>query len=183
MHFVFNFARMPVDALAERVSLSAVTATPPAANDTLTAVWKRNKMRLTGKQIHRNTFKYGDAYAIAWPDPDDESLIDIFYNSPRSVRMFYDPENPRKKLYAIKQWQQGDKSARADLLYPDRIEKYLRVGKGQSAKWVQWRDDAADDGPIRTRSGRSRSSTSKPTSPTAAPSTKASTGRRTPSTS
>jgi hypothetical protein len=147
MSFVFNFARMPVDALAERVSLSAVTATPAAANDALAAVWKRNKMRLTGKQIHRNAFKYGDAYVIVWPDPDDESQVDIFYNSPRSVRVFYDPENPRKKAFAIKRWQQPDKTTRVDLFYPDRIEKYLMVGKGQQAKWVQWTDKPGDEWP------------------------------------
>lgn len=147
MGFVFNFARLPVDAVVERVRLSAVTAKPDTANVKLGELWKRNKMKLTGKEFHRNAGKFGDAYAIVWPDADDEQLVDIFYNNPRSVRLFYDPENPRKKTYAIKRWQQPDKSTRADLYYPDRIESYVRVGTGTQAKWVQWTAQPGDDWP------------------------------------
>lgn len=151
MGFVFNFARLPVDSLAERVSISAVTASPDNANTALEDLWKRNKMGLTTRLIHRKAFIYGDAYAIVWPDPDQDNQVDIFYNSPRSVRLFYDPENPRKKAYAVKRWQLPDKTIRCDLFYPDRIEKYQLISdKGlsqQHAKWVQWTDQDGDAWP------------------------------------
>jgi len=147
MSFVFNFARLPVDALAERVAISAVTCKPDSANAKLGELWTRNKMKLTGKTLNRNAFKYGDSYAIVWPDADDDSQVDIFYNNPRSVRVFYDPENPRKKLYAAKRWQQPDKSVRVDLFYPDRIEKYLQTGTGQAARWTQWTAQPDDEWP------------------------------------
>jgi hypothetical protein len=145
--FVFNFARLPVDARSERIQLAAVTAKPDGANTKLEEIWKRNKMNLTGRQIQRRALELGDALVMVWPDDEDESQVNICFNSPRSVRVFYDPEWPLKKSYAIKQWAIDDKTVRADLYYPDRIEKYLRVGKGKSAAWTRFTDEDGDDWP------------------------------------
>ena len=145
--FTFNFARLPVDARSERIQISAITATPDSADTTLQDIFTRNKMNLQGRQIQRRALELGDAYVMVWPDAEDESQVNICYNSPRSVRVFYDPEWPLKKSYAVKQWALDANRIRADLYYPDRIEKYLRVGKGTKAAWVQFKDEEGDDWP------------------------------------
>lgn len=147
--FQFNFARLPVDARSERIQVSAITATPVSANTRLEELWKSNKMNLVSRQIQRRALEMGDGYAMVWPDPDDDTgnTVDICYNSPRSVRIFYDPERPLKKSYAIKQWALDQNRVRADLYYPDRIEQYLRVGKGKQAAWVQFTDEDDDQWP------------------------------------
>ena len=145
--FIFNFSRLPVDARSERIQISAATAEPESADEALQGIWKRNKMNLQGRQIQRRALELGDSIAMVWPDEDDPAKVNICYNSPRSVRVFYDPEWPLKKAYAIKQWALDDKTVRADLYYPDRIEKYLRVGKGKSAVWTRFTDEDGDTWP------------------------------------
>jgi hypothetical protein len=147
--FQFNFARLPVDARSERIQISTVTATPDSANTALEELWKSNKLNLVSRQIQRRALELGDGYAMVWPDPDDESgnTVDICYNSPRSVRVFYDPERPLKKTFAVKQWSVDPNTIRADLYYPDRIEKYIRIGKGAKAAWTQYVDEPGDEWP------------------------------------
>jgi len=149
INFQFNFARLPVDARSERIQISAVTAKPDSANTQLETLWRDNKMNLVGRQIQRRALEMGDAYAMIWPSPEDDTgnTVDICYNSPRSVRVFYDPERPLKKSYAIKQWSVDQNTVRADLYYPDRIEKYLRIGKGAKAAWTQYVDEPGDEWP------------------------------------
>jgi hypothetical protein len=129
--FKFNFAKKAVDAVTERLEIAAVTSTTPGTEGPLKDLWDDNKLGRQSKQIMRRAGEYGDAYVIAWPsttadaDADGIDGVDIFYNSPQSVRVFYDPENPQIKAFAVKQWVlTGLKRVRVDLFYPDRIEKY-----------------------------------------------------------
>jgi hypothetical protein len=147
IQFKFNFAKIPVDARSERIQISAATATPDTADTVLQDIWKRNKMNLQGRHFQRRALEYGDGYAMVWPDDDDESQVNICWNSPRSVRVFYDPEWPIKKKYAIKQWSVDKNTVRADLYYEDRIEKYVRIGNGSKARWLEWKDDSGDKWP------------------------------------
>jgi len=157
--FRFNFAKMPVNILIERLKLAAVTATPDSADASLQALWKLNKLGRLSRQIMRRAAEYGDAYGMVWRD-EESGEVDVFYNSPRSVRVFYDPERPNKKLYAIKRWQvtdaAGNKSVRADLFYPDRIEKYVSIVTTGQKKlaWTSWTDEDGDDWPYENPYGQ-----------------------------
>ena len=129
--FRMNFARKPVDAVTERLEIAAVTSATSGAQAKIDDLWRDNKMSRQSKTIMRNAGKFGDAYVIVWPSPDDDPdadgirNVDIFYNSPRTCRLFYDPENPMRKAFAVKQWTlAAQKRVRVDLYYPDRIEKY-----------------------------------------------------------
>lgn len=56
--------------------------------------------------------------------------VNITYADPRRARMFYDPENPRRKRFFAQLWEitlRGEKKPRLrlNLYYPDRIEKYI----------------------------------------------------------
>lgn len=147
--FRLNFARTAVDAVTERLKLAAVNSTDDQADAALQAMWLRNKMSLQSRQIIRRACEYGDAYVMVWPSPDDTG-IDVFYNSPQCVRLFYDAENPLRKSYALKRWALPDKRVRVDLYYPDRIEKYVTkpgaAGK-DAAEWLPFVDDPADEWP------------------------------------
>lgn len=130
--FRFNFARKAVDAVTERLEIASVDSSTDGAKKLLDDLWKDNKLARQSKQIMRRAGEFGDAYVIVWPsrdtdwDGDGITNVDIFYNSPTSVRLFYDAENPQIKAFAIKQWVlAADKKVRVDLYYPDRIEKYI----------------------------------------------------------
>ena len=129
--FRMNFAKKPVEAVTERLEIAAVTSATAGAQTLIDDLWRDNKLSRQSKTIMRNAGKYGDAYVIVWPSPEDDPdadgirNVDIFYNSPRSCRVFYDPENPMRKAFAVKQWVlTAQKRVRVDLYYPDRIEKY-----------------------------------------------------------
>lgn len=146
--FRFNFAAIPVDAVVERLKLAAVTSTDPATDTALTDLWERNKLALQSRQVLRRACEFGDAYVMVWPSPDDDG-VDIFYNSPQCVRVFYDAENPLRKSHAVKRWEVG-KSHRADVYYPDRIEKWITKPGAKGDKpgdWIQHTDAPGDPWP------------------------------------
>jgi hypothetical protein len=143
--FRFNFAAIPVDAVVERLKLAAVTSADTATDTALNEIWLRNKMALQSRQIIRRACEFGDAYVIVWPN-DDTGEVDIFYNSPKCVRLFYDVENPLRKSHAIKRWVLANKQTRADLYYPDRIEKWITKPGAKGTKAGDWMEFTEEDG-------------------------------------
>lgn len=134
-HFRVNYARVPVRSRLTRLEINAVTGGDAAQTEILERAWERNIMGQETHDVHEAALEFGNCYAIAWPGPDyeaDPEDIEIFFNSPKSVRLFYSAENPRKKSFAVKAWVEGGKS-RVDLYYADRIEPYIsrqEVGSG-----------------------------------------------------
>lgn len=154
--FRLNFARGPVRAVADRLEIASITSDDADVNRVLQDIWEDNELDLEAPTIHERAAEYGDCYVMLWPasddpepaggyehedrdtfegenqpvlvDTDDDGIVnvDIFYNSPQSVRVFYDPERPRKKAFAIKRWMLSNvKRVRVDLLYLNRIERYI----------------------------------------------------------
>jgi len=159
--FRFNFAKTPVDALTDRLEIAAVRSTNARASEALARLWEVNQLDLEAPNVHRRAGEFGDAYAIVWPrdtdqpEPDDgddgpPADVGVYYNSSDCVRLFYDPEDPLRKWYAIKRWQRADKRWRVDLLYADRIERYLSRADSKGKRTadyerhvVDWEDDGA----------------------------------------
>ena len=59
---------------------------------------------------------------MVWPDEDGN--LEISYNSPLTTTLVYDPESPRKKLYAVKMWETAE-GTRMNIYTPDSIAKYF----------------------------------------------------------
>jgi hypothetical protein len=144
-NFQVNFAKTPVDAVANRLEISAVTVPD---SDTLTQmlqrkVWDVNDLLMEAPDIHRKACEYGDAYVTVWPGEED-GTVDVFYNSPTTTRVFYDQENHRRKSFAVKAWIEGNYK-RANLYYPDRIERFItknEQAKGEDEEdWIPFVED------------------------------------------
>lgn len=174
--FRFNMAKTPVDVMADRLEINAVSVQgDEEADSALQAIWAYNDMELESTNLHRRAGEFGDAYVIVWPssrpdqedEEDDQSdeleendllPVDIFYNSAKTTRLVYDVENPRYKKFAIKKWtvpaQLGIKSkppTRVNLYYPDRIEKYISTpnSKGNQRKdWKRYSDEGDTEWPV-----------------------------------
>jgi hypothetical protein len=116
-----NFCRPIVDAVQNRVEISAVVGTNDAANKVIGDTWEKNELILDANEIHKRTLEYGDCYAMVWPDEDGN--WEISYNSPRGMALVYDPESPRKKLYAVKMWEDAD-GTRLNVYTAEAIVKY-----------------------------------------------------------
>lgn len=198
----FNFAHIPVDAVANKLRLNSVNADKEGntegvfekndqVNSVIEDLWEYNELSEELPIVFRNTGKYGDYFAMVWPvvgeesddsitlgfdkyksaqqlvtgdvlvEDDDISLpvsrksivaVDVMPLDPFTTRVFYDTENPKKKTYAIRAWEEGEganKYVRVNLYYADRIERYIHKGKPSKKKGAQqkWELYVADGNP------------------------------------
>jgi hypothetical protein len=163
-----NLCSPVIDAVNDRLLVASVTATAGSDTDTSASdaatkavafVRDSNELDTRYRVWDRNALRDGDAYVIVWPgeahpagaqpelsneaDPTDglgpiPQSVNITYADPRNGRMFYDPQNPRKKRFFACMWEtqlQGEKKPRIrmDLYYADRIEKWIS-GPGDRQK-------------------------------------------------
>lgn len=148
-----NVIKSVVNGVADSLELLSVTCKDSTANERLQAIRKDNDLLLEESAFTRRASEYGDYYAIVWEDDDNPSGVVVNGIAPTSGRMVYDIDNPRKKLFFFHSWRvkPTDGSAevwRANLLYPDRIERWeTRPGsKPQDVgSWVV-RNQLDDDG-------------------------------------
>lgn len=152
-----NLCSPVIDAVNDRLLITSVVASAGAAADSaasdtatnkLNQLIHENELDTRYRSWNRKTLRDGDGYLIVWPDQpiapnaqpeltgniDVEDVatplgINITYGDPRFCRMFYDPDNPRRKLFFAQMWEQaGDdqkKRIRVNLFYPDRVEKWI----------------------------------------------------------
>lgn len=146
-----NFAKMVVDAVANRLEIaSVVVPTSGPLTVLLNKIYKKNRMHRKGRTVHRRTAMYGDAYLFVWPEnPDDPSIkFDVHYNNPKTTRAIYSREHPDRVEYVIKMWREpsplGPMTWRANLYYPEHIEKWIaQIGDKNTSNTVHPEASAA----------------------------------------
>jgi Phage portal protein, SPP1 Gp6-like len=120
--FRLNYAATPIDVLTERTVINGITCTTPAAQAVIDDLWETNRLGITAKDLHRSVYTYGDSYLLAWTDDNGE--LSVFRHDPRSVRVFYDIENPNKKTSAIHTWVGDDEHLYVALYDLDKATIY-----------------------------------------------------------
>lgn len=132
--FRLNFISVPVNAVWDRLEVASITSEDPNSQDIIGETWEKNELMLDANEVHKWALVYGDAYMMAWPDPEGE-YIELHYNGPKNVGVVYNSENPRQKELGVKMWRVVDEGSkkrhRLNLYYPDRIEKYISTGSGR----------------------------------------------------
>ena len=125
--FVENWCAVVIDAANDRINIASVGSKDATDDKLIKETWEELELDLEASDVHEAALVIGESFVIAWPPEEGE--IDVFYNDPRLVHLFYDPANPRKKWYAAKWWVAGDEYIRMTLYYPDRLEYYRSTGK------------------------------------------------------
>jgi hypothetical protein len=147
--FDLNFAKTPVDAVTDRLEIAGITGQTDEETALISKIWQDNQLDLEMPDLFRRAGEYGDAYLMVLPVEDDNGnvvRVEMFYNSPQTVRVIYDEENPRRKRMTIKQWCDGTYQ-RAELQYDDRIERWTtgQNSRGdQAGDWTHWLAEADD---------------------------------------
>ncbi len=116
-------------------------------------IWRDNEMDIEAPEIHQKMLEYGDAYLFVGlcDDEEDKDRVDLFFNSPKNVRILYEDENPRKKRLTIKRWEIGPKAnkrIRLNLYYKDGTYKFLSKGatdRSGAADFQVFVDDSTDE--------------------------------------
>jgi hypothetical protein len=142
-----NLAQIPIKVLSGRLEIAAVTVPDDdAATQQVEDIWDRNELDTELPGAIRKACEYGDAYLMVWPG-DEPNTADIWVRTPLTTRVIYDPENPRRKSYAVFAWAEGAKNAkrrRCNVLYDDRTEKYVTLPgrKGtEPGDWTEYQPD------------------------------------------
>lgn len=147
--FDLNFAKTPVDAVTDRLEIAGITGANDEQTTLISRIWQDNQLDLEMPDVFRRAGEYGDAYLMVLPVEDEAGTVvrvEMFYNSPQTVRVIYDEENPRRKAYTIKKWCDGPYT-RAELYYDGRTERWTtgKNSKGDKpADWNPWPADPDD---------------------------------------
>jgi hypothetical protein len=165
--YKFGLAAVPVEALADRVELSSVTASTQPGNDLIAVVTRANDLKVRWPDLVLMSLEYGDAYLQVWdvpePGPQDGPVrlsdrdlaaagVEVTVKNPKHCRVFYDDETERRKTYAITRWQvRGPLGLvwRADVYYPDVVERWVSKPGTKPEKpdgWEKYLDADQDEG-------------------------------------
>jgi len=139
-----NFCRPVIDAVNDRLELANIIGSTQAATTAVNRVWQHNELGLEAQEIHRKALTYGDCYAAVWPGED--GTLQVSYNSPTTMRLVYDPENPRKKLYAVKVWRQDEQTHRLNIYTATEIRKYV-ANTAELTEGTQWSSAGSVENP------------------------------------
>lgn len=127
--FADNLCGTVVDAVADRLEVAAFEA--PGAEAAAAAAWEaweRNRMDRRSGDVHSCALREADAFVVVWPNSAGEPRI--WPQNPQTIAVRYDDdEEPDRVLWAAKAWRttlpNGKKGVRANLYYPERIEKWV----------------------------------------------------------
>jgi hypothetical protein len=166
----FNYAQIPVNAIANRLRILHVTGVRPdreqegetdgevdaadaAVQEAIDQIIKFNDLRQEWHGLHRSASKYGDCYKHVYPvmEKDKVVAVDILVKQPTRVRLFYDDDNPLEKSHAIEVWEiidaDGLERVRINLWYPDHVERWITKPKLKGAKPDEWIHYTQSDDP------------------------------------
>ena len=127
--FADNLCDDVVDAITDRLQITAWTSTDKGLNGVVDAVWSRNQGESRSGAVHRNAFREGDGFTIVQTDPNNKARI--YRQRPTQMAVRYSTERPDEMDLAAKVWKDtARKRYRVNLYYQDRIEKYASKGMG-----------------------------------------------------
>lgn len=137
-----NLCKTVVKVPADRLEVIGFGADKKQIGDQAWQIWKRNKMPLHSKELHRMALTRGDAFALVWSDPKQENKAKIFVqDNTVECATWKDPETGEIRLGA-KGWRGADKKFYLTLYYPDRVEKY--ISKNEMAEGSTLQDTDMD---------------------------------------
>jgi len=122
VYFAQSFGSVIISAILDRLVLKGFNSTDNTANNLLDELFSKLNINLEAQDIHESLQVTGEAFVIV-------DIVDgepeIYFNDPRLVEVFYDPDRPKVKLYAAKKWTGLDNKVYMNLYFPDRTEKYV----------------------------------------------------------
>lgn len=122
--FVENWCSVVIDSVLERTQLTRFeVGGDELATSILEQLWISTELALDSDDAHLAALVTGEAFIIAWPDEDD--VLQAYYNDPRMCHMQYRTDNPHKRAWAAKWWEDEEKRNHITLYYPDKLEYYV----------------------------------------------------------
>ena len=130
-----NFCRPIVNAVANRLEISTISANNDTARKAVEKIRVGNHLDFEEAFLHTSTCAQGDYYAMVWPDEDGE--VQVSFLSPENATIVYDPMNHRKPLYGVQLWRSGEAEHRLNIVTKDSIRKY-KTNSGMVTDALNW---------------------------------------------
>lgn len=143
VRFTQNWCAVVVDSVMDRINLRGFSIPNNIEIEaSLNKLFEATELNLDSDDAHLASLVCGEAFILVWKNDGDE--VEAFYNDPRLCHIEYDPDNPRRKLWAAKWWTVTDGTLRLVLYYADRLEYYRTT---QTAENVSTADAFIPDDP------------------------------------
>ena len=169
--FTENFCDVVVDSLAERLNVIGFTSSEATTalvdgkevtEDPFGSLaeewWQRNRMDAVQKTVHVQALMKGDEYVIVeWSE--ELGRPRFLRQRQHQVKVCYSEDEPDTIEYAVKVWStsrrgpsnpSGARVRRMNLYFPDRVEKWFSLSKGDGDKddWARWTDEGDTGWPV-----------------------------------
>lgn len=130
--FRFNFAGLVVSTIADRMIVNAIDGIENTELDEI--IHEANQFYTWVPEAIYDTLIDGDHYVISLSGSDDSEPPVMIPSNAVDTRLFYDEETGRAPEMGIRRWRVGrgkESSVRANLWYPDRVERFIRPPDGR----------------------------------------------------
>ncbi len=95
-----NWSAVVVDSTTDRIELTGVKGGDDAITAELKAIIDEVELLIEADEAHQAAIVGGEAYLIAWKDPDSDEL-ECYYNDPRTCHIFYEANRPNIPRLAV----------------------------------------------------------------------------------
>jgi hypothetical protein len=171
--FALNYCATVINAVWERLIVSALTSKDEAFSEAAWNWWQHNRMDEKQDIVHRGAVRDGEYFIIV--DQDDEMQPRFTphprYTDPMSggtgfgCKAHY-PDNLTSlpMQFATKRWtetvtlesKKRETRQRMTVYYPDQIRKYRQAARSGESGWVEHQDEGDTSWPIPWKDGRGR---------------------------
>ncbi len=134
---VDNWMAIVVDSVAERLAVEGFRLGENVAGDRrVWRMWQENNLDAESDLAIVEALVHGEAATLTWYGDDDPSAPRITMEHPSQVIVATDPADRRRRLAALKAWQDDDGRTQATLYLPDEIYKFAsRTRSSTTASW------------------------------------------------
>ncbi len=126
-----NLMPRVVEAFNDRLIVTGFNVEEGEANtsDKVWRLWEDNRMDQRAPETHQEAMRCGDAYVLVWPDAEGRPRI--YPQRADLCLVRYSEEIPGDVMWGVKLWHNDQNFVRANVYYPDRIEKYISRNKAK----------------------------------------------------
>lgn len=145
-----NYMPLVVDAAAERLRVQGFRFGRDAdADEQAWDIWQDNGLDGQSNMVHTESIKLGESFWMVTPNGDSPIIT---CEHPSQVIVAVAPGNRRKRLAALKKWQEDDGTLRANVYLPDRVVKYRaesdRYTPEQPSGKDKWTELGIEENPL-----------------------------------
>jgi len=154
-----NWSAVVVDSTTDRIELTGATGPDNIITSTIKAILDEVELLIAADEAHQSAIISGEAYVIAWKDPETDEL-EAYFNDPRTCHIFYEPDRPNIPRLAVKWWDGADGMRHIKFYTTATItEIRMPIKKDGKLGMSALEEVAHDDNPYGLRRGAKRSGT------------------------